>query len=85
MDNWTTNQKGGEKEIAKLIVCDICEQNTKEENSSELKLRNNDTKMSKIVDICAGCIKGKGILDLLGNIAWKSWDQTSRSWKIPQK
>jgi len=41
--------------------------------------------MTKPVDICADCCKAKGILDLLANIGWKSWDQGSRSWRTPQK
>ena len=84
MGYWTTNQ-GGEKEIAKLTQCDICEKNVKEENSFEIKLRNNDTKMTKPCDICADCIKQKGFLDVLANIGWKTWDNSTRSWKTPQK
>jgi len=41
--------------------------------------------MTKPCDICAECVKEKGILDILANIAWKSWNQGSRSWEKPQK
>ncbi len=71
--------------MAKLTQCDICEKNVKEENSYGIKLRNNDTGLTKPADICADCCKAKGILDILGNIAWKEWNQSGRSWKTPQK
>ena len=35
------------------------------ENSCELKLRNNDTRLAKIADVCNDCAKEKGIFELL--------------------
>jgi len=80
--NWQTD-KGGEKEIAKKIECDVCEKDVREENTYELKLRNPITRMTKSVDICHICAKDKGIVDLLAKFSWKVWNKNTSTWVKP--
>lgn len=66
-------------------MCDICEKNVKEESSYEMKLRSNESKMTKAIDVCHDCVTDKGILEIMSSFAWKEWDNKSRSWVKPQK
>lgn len=81
---WHVIEKGGEKEIVKLLQCDNCEKNVSVESSYELKLRNPETRLTKNMDLCHNCAKEKGVLDLMATSKWKQWNQATKQWTTPE-
>ena len=66
----------------KIVKCDICEKSVDADGCYELKIRKNDTGLTKIVDICHGCLNGKGILDMVAGATWKKWK--GGKWTTPE-
>ena len=68
--------------MAKKIQCDICEKDTNQENAYELKLRKNDSGLTKNCDVCHNCAKAP--LEMLSRRDWKKWNQKQGKWLIPE-
>jgi len=66
----------------KLVKCDICEKSVDAAGCYELKIRKNDTGLTKIVDICHDCLTAKGILDFMAAATWKKWK--GGKWTTPE-
>lgn len=81
MEYWAIIKTGGEKEITDLKKCDICEKVVNADVTYELKLRNNDTRLTKVIDICFPCNNEKGITELLAGIPNRKWNQDSKKWE----
>lgn len=57
----------------KLVKCDVCDKSVDAEGCYELKVRKNDTGLTKIIDTCHACLQGKGVLDMIAAARWKKW------------
>jgi len=62
----------------------LCEKSVKEDEAYELKLKRNETKLTKSADVCHNCIKEKGILEHLAEAKWRKWNQKTFSWEVPE-
>ena len=55
------------------------------ELSYDIKLKSNESKLTKHADICKDCVKEKGILQILANRDWQVWNKAGFKWEDPPK